>query len=262
MATSPVQPNGVHPSTPPASDSVPGATAPTTNAASSTTRPTDPDVPPTSLEDSGEAKRPREARLIHLVLASMGVQSYQERVPLQLLDFAYRYTSSVLSDSIRLSQEGYAGAAAEGRGAGKKSAASGANDAEGVTVTSLRQAIASRQNHTFTGHLPKEFMLEQAAERNRVVLPRIEERGYGVQLPEEKYCLTGTGWGFKDEWDEDEEDDDDDEPVPETNGHATAIEKEDQEMGGVDDEDEEGGGRMEDVFGEERSVEDTSMTQD
>lgn len=46
--------------------------------------------------DNGHSKRPRDARLIHLVLANYGVSAYQERVPLQLMDFAYRYTSSTL----------------------------------------------------------------------------------------------------------------------------------------------------------------------
>lgn len=103
-------------------------------------------------------------------------------------------------------------------------------------------------------------MLEQATERNRVALPKVE-RGYGVQLPPEKYCLTGVGWGLRDEWDSEED-------IFEENGvgpAATGL-AEDERMGGMDgnmeeDEDEEGGGRMEDVFGEDDPG-DTSMTQD
>ncbi len=52
--------------------------------------------PTNSPVDNGQSKRPRDARLIHLVLANYGVNAYQERVPLQLMDFAYRYTSSTL----------------------------------------------------------------------------------------------------------------------------------------------------------------------
>lgn len=206
----------------------------------------------TSADDNGLSKRPRDARLIHLVLHNLGVQSYQERVPLQLLDFAYRYTSSVLSDALRLSAEGYSGQNVERRRGG---AGAGNDEGSGITVTALRQAIASRQGYAFEAALPKEFMLEQAAERNRIALPNIE-RGHGVQLPEEKYCLTGVGWGLKEEWD----DADDEETMPETNGIAALKSKEsrleDTQMGGVDgpedrDEDDEGAGRMEDVFGEE-----------
>ncbi|CBX97813.1 hypothetical protein LEMA_P092220.1 [Plenodomus lingam JN3] len=96
---------------PPASQLTNGtstATATTTAAAAaaaaSTKTPTttnmNPPFPSTSLLDPGTSKRPRDARLIHLILANMGVTAYTERVPLQLLDFAYRYTSSILTDAI------------------------------------------------------------------------------------------------------------------------------------------------------------------
>ena len=237
---SPQLQNG-HPSTPPATD-------PANNKPSDQPK-ADPDAPLTSQQDDGLSKRPRDARLIHTVLANLGVQNYQERVPLQLLDFAYRYTSSVLSDSLRLSAEGYTAQASE-----KRKAVAG-DDGSNITVTALRQAIASRQGYAFEPALPKEFMLEQAGERNRVALPKVE-RGYGVQLPDEKYCLTGVGWGLKEEWDSEE-----DEEAPKVNGSANAAQsaarQEDETMGGVDnageeDEgDDEGEGKMEDIFGEE-----------
>ncbi|KAK5132167.1 hypothetical protein LTR08_000324 [Meristemomyces frigidus] len=258
MASPAALPNG-HPSTPPASDTAPPtATAPVPQAS--------PDVPLTSLQDDGLARKPRDVRLINVVLHSQGIDSYQERVPLQLLDFAYRYTSGVLSDSLRLSGEGYAGQAertGRGRGGGGGGAAGdAAGGGEGITVTSLRQAIASRSGYTFVGHLPKEFMLEQAAERNRVALPKVE-RGWGVQLPPEKYCLTGAAWNLKEEWESDEEAEGEG-----MNGHGEGVVggSEDHEMGGVDgavedeDGDEEGAGKMEDVFGEEGG--DTTMAQD
>ncbi|KAG9539078.1 TFIID-31kDa-domain-containing protein, partial [Aureobasidium melanogenum] len=168
--------------------------APTTQ----TTQPTN-DQQPTSTQDDGLSRRPRDARLIHLILSAQGVHSYQERVPLQLLDFAYRYTSSVLADAFRLSSEGYASAP----GAPTNSKRSEATDGSNITVNALRQAIASRQDYQFQGALPKEFMMEQAVERNRVALPKIQ-KSWGVQLPPEKYCLTGTGWSLRDLWEEDE----------------------------------------------------------
>jgi transcription initiation factor TFIID subunit 9B len=238
-----------HPSTPPASDPAPAMPS------QPTTLPTAPEMPLTSLADTGDSKRPRDARLIHLVLSSLGIHSYQERVPLQLLDFAYRYTSSVLSDSLRLSAEGYQGAE---RGASGRRGAGGDDGA--ITVTALRQAIASRTGYNFQagGALPKEFMLEQAAERNRVALPKVE-RSYGVQLPPEKYCLTGTGWSLRDEWDSEEE-------VPSGPNGIGVTGREDARMGGMDgamdeDEEEEGMGRMEDVFGEDANGGDTSMAE-
>lgn len=239
--------NGVHPSTPPASIVTPKTEPQNTS-----------EVPLTSLNDTGESKRPRDARLIHLVLNSLGITAYQDRVPLQLLDFAYRYTSGLLSDSLRLSSEGYTAGNAPERGAGRGRAAAtdaGGAGGEGITVQGLRQAIASRQGHAFEGPLPLEFMREQAAKRNAIALPLVE-RGDGLQLPPEQYCLTGTGWGIKEEWDSEE----DDEVLPTVvNGHsgseiAPGQDTMDEDMGGLDgegDEDEEGMGRMEDVFGEE-----------
>jgi transcription initiation factor TFIID subunit 9B len=153
----------------------------------------------TSATDDGLSRRPRDARLIHLILSAQGVHNYQERVPLQLLDFAYRYTSSVLSDAFRLSSEGYASAP----GAPTNSKRSEATDGSNITVNALRQAIASRQDYQFQGALPKEFMMEQAVERNRVQLPKVQ-KSWGVQLPPEKYCLTGTGWTLRDLWEEDD----------------------------------------------------------
>lgn len=231
-----------------------------------------PDQPPTSQSDDGLSRRPRDARLIHLVLSSLGIHSYQERVPLQLIDFAYRYTSSVLSDALRLSSEGYTNTAgttttASGRrggGGGDKAGGEAATDGSGISVSALRQAVASRQDFCFQGPaLPKEWMLEQATERNRVVLPKVD-RAWGVLLPPEKYCLTGTGWGIKDEWESEGEDGEDD-GVDEKeltlegalgNGKAAVNGDGEISMGGMDgaegeEEDEEGGGTFEDVFGAE-----------
>ena len=214
-----------HPTTPPASD-----------PASQPAQP-EPEGPLTSLDDDGQSHRPRDARLIHLVLSAQGIHSYQERVPLQLLDFAYRYTSSVLSDSLRLASEGYATSNERGARRGEVDGA--------ITVTALRQAIASRTGQQFQSALPRDFMLEQANEKNRVTLPQVE-RGYGVKLPPEKYCLTGVGWGLKDEWESEE-----DEVVEEKQDQDEA--QADEPMGGMEEEeqeeDEEGAGTMEDVFG-------------
>ncbi|KAF2218693.1 hypothetical protein BDZ85DRAFT_185248, partial [Elsinoe ampelina] len=139
---------------------------------------------------------PRDARLLHLILSSLGIHSYQERVPLQLLDFAYRYTSAILSDSLRLSAEGYNSTAPPNRRGGAQNNDPG--DGSNITVSALRQAIASRLDSSFVTALPKEWMLEQAQERNRVMLPKVE-KGFGMQLPPERYVLTGTPWGLRDE---------------------------------------------------------------
>lgn len=132
-----------------------------------------------------------------MILANLGVTAYQERVPLQLMDFAYRYTSSTLQDALHLSSEGYG----YGRGSSNTAAANNNNnnDLGSVSLPALRLSIASRLNYQFAPSLPKEFLMEVAAERNRVALPAVGG-GCGVRLPPERYCVTGVGWGVRGGW--------------------------------------------------------------
>ncbi|KAL4909742.1 transcription initiation factor IID, 31kD subunit-domain-containing protein [Aspergillus multicolor] len=261
------------PLTPPAEPSSSANNATTTNTTSApsqqTTQPTTApttaptpasqpaQIPSTSLKDSGKSRRPRDVRLIHMLLAAQGVTSYQERVPLQLLDFAYRYTSGVLQDAVHLTTEGYAGAGPEAAAAvGNKNQP----EVNSVTLPSLRLSIASRLHYQFQTGLPKEFLMDVAAERNRVALPGAT-RGFdagaakpaasnsvlmaGMRLPPERFCLTGTGWKMSDEWESEGEEE---VPVPEERNDVMAgAEREEGEGEGDEDED----GKMEDIFGED-----------
>lgn len=261
----PSQPGNATTSTPPSSSAAnaaaaagttPGATggeatsttvtAPAQQSASSAA----PTVQPnTSLNDSGLTKRPRDARLLHMVLAHLGVSAYQERVPLQLMDFAYRYTAGVLADAVAISAEttaaapgGKGGAPGNPQRAGGGGGGAGAGgDENNVSLAAIRSAIASRLNYQFNPVLPKEFLLELAQEKNRVSLPR-PEREYGVRLPPERYCFTGAGWGLKEEWDSDVEDDGDEQGKDGINGDDRMEGV--QEEGMDEDEDE-----FEDVMG-------------
>lgn len=217
--------------------------------------------PLTSLTDNGTSKRPRDHRLIHLLLAAYGVNAYQERVPLQLMDFAYRYTSAVLSDAIHIQQEGYdqsaeGAGASKGRGGGKNAK----NSEEGeISLAALRMSIQSRLGYQFSGSLPKEFLKQMADEKNRIALAPAVKDGEkngpaigGVRLPHERYCMTGLGWGLRDEWESEGE-----ESIEEDNANASQkVNGADENMQvdvkeDEDDLDEEGAGRMEDVFGQD-----------
>ncbi|KAL3471995.1 transcription initiation factor IID, 31kD subunit-domain-containing protein [Aspergillus californicus] len=219
-------------------------------------------IPSISLKDSGKSRRPRDVRLIHMLLAAQGVTSYQERVPLQLLDFAYRYTSGVLQDAVHLTTEGYAGAGPEG------TASARGLEVNSVSLPSLRLSIASRLHYQFQTGLPKEFLMDVAAERNRVALPGAQ-RGFdataaggagkpaasssvlmgGMRLPPERFCLTGSGWKMSDEWESDGEE----EVVlgQGPSGAGASGAEEGKEGAGEEDEDEDEDGRMEDIFGED-----------
>lgn len=125
---------------------------------------------------------PRDVKLLHLILASMGVTSYQDAVPLQLMDFAHRYTLGILNDALLYND--YANA-----NGGQLPAGVGASSAQ-LTVDDIRLAVAARVQNQFKPAAPKEMLLELALERNRRPLPSVGQT-YGLRLPPEKYCLTG-----------------------------------------------------------------------
>ena len=248
ISTPPATASAAHTNSPPASASASqpqsAAQQPTlstsANPASASTA-----YPPTSLLDTGTTKRPRDARLIHLLLANMGVTAYTERVPLQLLDFAYRYTSGVLTDAL-----GYEPPVPSSLPAGEKKKRDNTAAEEGVSLNALRTSVAGRASMMggSVGHgggLSKEFLSEIASERNRVALPRVE-REFGIRLPPERYCFTGVGWGVREAW-EGESDAEESEGGDEVMGDGGpvggageggfgAVGKEDTEMGGMEEE--------------------------
>ena len=204
-----------------------------------------PAVPLTSLQDNGLSKRPRDARLIHMLLSSLGCTAYQERVPLQLLDFAYRHSSSILSDALHLSSDAYLSQQMRARDA----PAPGLKDADGqVSAQAVHLAIQSRLQYQFSGGnggggLSKEFMLETAQIRNKVALPRVLQNEWGVRLPSERFVLTGVPWGLKGEWVEEQE--------SAAGDVMEGVEASAQQEEGVEAE----GGTMEDLFGGEADQE-------
>lgn len=202
---------------------------------------TNPSFSPASPNDNGLSKRPRDARLIHMILANLGVTAYQERVPLQLMDFSYRYTSSTLLDALHLTSEGY-GSLGHPPGAGRGTASAANNDMSLVTLSSLRLSIASRTHYQFSPTLPKELYHEIAQERNRVALPTVG-KDWGLRLPPEQYCLTGVGWGLKEEWDSEG---DDVSKFDDQNIREQTLEEDREEYEG-----EEENETMEDIFGKQ-----------
>ncbi|KAK9455459.1 hypothetical protein V1511DRAFT_292119 [Dipodascopsis uninucleata] len=144
------------------------------------------DVQTETAEDLPSAT-PRDARILHLIMSSLGVQSYQDRVPLQIMDFAYRYTNAILEDSLLY---------ADHSRSSNPSTSTAANTH--ITVEDVRLSVAARINYQFKPAPPKELLLEMAQERNRRPLPPVQQ-SYGIRLPPEKYCLTARDRDIDDE---------------------------------------------------------------
>lgn len=195
--------------------------------------------------------RPRDSRIIELLLTSQGVNSFDHRVPLLLLDFAYRHTSAILQDAIHLTTDPYvshAGAKPSGSSGAAPSAPS-ASDAN-VTTSAINLAIASRQAFQFrggagggAGGASKDWLQDLARERNKIALPRVLANEWGVRLPNERFVHSGMGWDLKDHWeaemDEDESDENDDD-IMEDDGinprkHTITETSQTGEEGGLDE---------------------------
>ncbi|KAM0467004.1 hypothetical protein ACHAPV_000516 [Trichoderma viride] len=261
MSSSQPQTNGVPASSANTSQTVPNtqtttASQPPTTAAAAAS--SSQSAQPSTHQQPSSAPRPRDSRLVELLLTSQGVTSYEQRVPLLLLDFAYRHTSSVLNDALHLTGDPYitqAGSKPSGAIGGAMAAPSG--DAS-VSANAVKVAIAARLGYQFRGGssgggISKEYMQELARERNRVALPKIVPNEWGVRLPSERFVLSGTGWGLKDIWGEEGGDDDDDEESSAQGGDAMeGIEgPEPEDIGGDGVE----GGTVDDVFGDDVDAE-------
>ncbi|KKA27820.1 hypothetical protein TD95_003926 [Thielaviopsis punctulata] len=253
MASAPTpQANGVStpaaPAPPTASDALPNGTSTTPADAPANAPANAPADAPADASTSkpASAPRPRDSRVIELLLNSQGVTSYESRVPLVLMDFAYRHTSAVLSDAIHLSTDPIT--------TGKQATAPAAGAEPVVTPTAIKLAVAARLGFQFRGGgagggLSKEWLQELARERNKTALPKVSQNDWAVRLPSERFVLSGLGWGVADQWQEAEEESSEEEDEDEEMENAMdGVEAtNDEEMGGDGVE----GGTMEDVFGQD-----------
>src|SRR5689334_22734422 len=114
---------------------------------------------------------PMEAKLVALVLRSMGVEDHEPQVVAQLLEFMHWYVSQVLRDSLLYCQH-----------AGKPPSA--------LNLEDVRLAIQSRVNYSFTQPPPREFLLELAQTKNTGPLPFLPAPSTvkkGVRLPPARF---------------------------------------------------------------------------
>jgi transcription initiation factor TFIID subunit 9B len=152
-------------------------------------------LPLMSMDDNGPRTRPRDVRLIHVILSGLGVTVYHERVPMQLMDFVYRYSSSTLQDALHLTAEGYSwGLLAD-------KAKTGNQDAGAINIQALRLSIASGSHYQFNPTLPREHFQQLASTKNKARLPDVRKEAR-PRLPAERFCLTGNQYSLGHGWDD------------------------------------------------------------
>lgn len=170
------------------------------NDNSTTTAATGNQTPDTDIDTD---TTPRDVRLLRLIFAAQGVDSYEDHVPLQLMDFAHRYTREVLQDAMIYNDYAHPSQSNAGNIGGGPSEEDSNNMASNLNNTSnsnasnlpmlnnddIKLAISARTSYQFNPIPPKKMLMELANERNEKPLPAVMPI-WGVRLPPEKYCLT------------------------------------------------------------------------
>ncbi|GMM37385.1 chromatin modification protein [Saccharomycopsis crataegensis] len=136
---------------------------------------------------------PRDVKLLHLLFAANSIDSYEDHVPLQLMDFAYRYTTGILKDAVIYSDHGNM-ASSNVTNAGNIGSSNKA-----ISVEDVKLASAARSDYQFRNSQSRELLFELASEKNKKPLPNCIP-SFGVRLPPEKYCFTGKDLELEDEY--------------------------------------------------------------
>ncbi|XP_029924353.1 transcription initiation factor TFIID subunit 9 [Myripristis murdjan] len=118
---------------------------------------------------------PKDAQVMIQILKDMGITEYEPRVINQMLEFTYRYVTTIIEDA-----KIYAAHA-------KKS---------NVDADDIKLAIQCRMDQSFTSPPPRDFLLEVARQKNQTPLPLIKPYS-GPRLPPDRYCLTAPNYRLK-----------------------------------------------------------------
>uniref|UniRef100_A0A8C6TJA4 TAF9 RNA polymerase II, TATA box binding protein (TBP)-associated factor n=1 Tax=Neogobius melanostomus TaxID=47308 RepID=A0A8C6TJA4_9GOBI len=109
------------------------------------------------------------------ILKDMGITEYEPRVINQMLEFTYRYVTTIIEDAKIYSTHA------------KKST---------VDADDIKLAIQCRMDQSFTSPPPRDFLLEVARQKNQTPLPLIKPYT-GPRLPPDRYCLTAPNYRLK-----------------------------------------------------------------
>jgi len=118
---------------------------------------------------------PKDALVMAAILKEMGVNEYEPRIINQMVEFAYRYVTDIVSDARVYMTH-----------ANRKT----------ISIDDIKLSVSQKLDHSFTSPPPREFLLDIARTKNSQPLPLIQDR-CGLRLPPERYCLTGNNYKVK-----------------------------------------------------------------
>lgn len=117
----------------------------------------------------------KDAQSMMAVLKDMGIEDFEPRVISQLLEFSYRYTTTLLDDAKAFSTH-----------AGKKS----------IDSEDIKMAIRSKVDFSFTTTPPRDLLIELSKNKNKNPLPPIKDHS-GIRLPPDRFCLHAQNFFLK-----------------------------------------------------------------
>ncbi|XP_035443875.1 transcription initiation factor TFIID subunit 9 [Spodoptera frugiperda] len=118
---------------------------------------------------------PKDAQVIMSIMKEVGITDYEPRVVNQLLEFTYRYVTSVLDDARVFATH-----------AKKKT----------IDLDDVRLAVQMQLDKSFTSPPPREVLLEISRVKNVNPLPMIKPH-CGLRLPPDRYCLSACNYRLK-----------------------------------------------------------------
>ncbi|XP_059487508.1 transcription initiation factor TFIID subunit 9 [Neocloeon triangulifer] len=118
------------------------------------------------------ARTPKDAQVIISMLSEAGVAEYEPRVVNQLLEFTYRYVTSLLDES-----RVYALHA-------KKKV---------IDLDDVKLAITMQTDKVNTAAPPRDVLMEIAKSRNSNPLPPVKLQN-GLRLPPDRFCLSSCNY--------------------------------------------------------------------
>ncbi|XP_011811476.1 PREDICTED: transcription initiation factor TFIID subunit 9-like [Colobus angolensis palliatus] len=118
---------------------------------------------------------PKDAQKMAQILKDMGITEYEPRGINQMMEFAFRYVTTILDDANIYSSHA------------KKAT---------IEADDVRLAIQCRPDQSFTSPPPRDFLLDIERQRNHTPLPLIKPHS-GPRLPPDRYCLTAPNYRLK-----------------------------------------------------------------
>lgn len=109
------------------------------------------------------------------ILRDLGIHEYDPGVLTQMLEFSYRYISSILEDARVYSNH-----------ARKRV----------VDLEDVKLAVQVNTEQSVTGPPTREVLLDLAQARNSTQLPLVKP-GVGLRLPPDRHCLTNTNYRLR-----------------------------------------------------------------